>query len=50
MKLLFIIVLVCFHDVFTQTTTCDNDESKLAAITKFICNNTTNTNGPKGYY
>ena len=48
MKLLFIIFLIYFHGVVSQTATCDDSESKLAAITKFICNSTTNVNGPKG--
>ena len=48
MKFLFTIFLICFHGAVSQTATCNDSESKLAAITKFICNNTTSMDGLKG--
>ena len=49
MKLLTILFMIFVYEVTSQTTSCDDNESKLAAITKFICNNTTTANGPKGF-
>jgi len=54
MKLIFIICMLFFHKIKSQTYSCD--DSKLAAVTNLVCNSDTNYNvnavrgkkGPKG--
>ena len=49
MKLLTILFMIFVYEVTSQTTSCDDNESKLAAITKLICKTNTTTTGPKGF-
>ena len=39
MKFCFIILTsILLHEVATQTSSCDENESKLAAVTNLVCN------------
>ena len=49
MKLMFIVFLVYFHEVASQTTSNNDDKLTLAAIRKLVCNDNTNTNGTEGF-
>merc|ERR1719376_82704 len=48
MKLMFIVFLVYFHEVASQTTSNNDDKLTLAAIRKLVCNDNTNTNEENG--
>ena len=58
MKLFFIICMLFLHKATSQTSSCDANESKLAAVTDLVCSSDTsyNTNvkrgkkGPKGTF
>ena len=51
MRLCFIILIIFLHEVICKTTSCDENESKLAEMTNLVCNNaTTLQKGPKGIY
>ena len=58
MKLFIIILIFVLREVNSQTTSCAENESKLAAVTNLVCNDVTSpiTNvqrgkkGPKGSF
>ena len=54
MKFIFTIILLFIYKVTCQTSSCNENESKLAAVTNLVCNEvsksfTTVTRGKKGH-